>query len=142
MVNHRVVAEGSWQYHDDVWLPVRVVESNYDFWYEIGKAGDDLDPDEKPMLNAEGLAYYLVFQPDGPSEGSFWPDSLGFKSQDEARREAESLLPGPVDWSRHSETIKSANPSPNEWAQRESVRKAELVREFKAARRAVRNSSS
>ena len=80
----------------------RVVEATYDFWFEIAKADDELDPGEEAKLNLEGLVYYVVVRPYSPSD-TFWPDSAGFITLNDARRGAASMLAGPLDWSRSSE---------------------------------------
>lgn len=135
MIGHRVVAHGAWHYSDGVWLPVRVIESTYDFWYALAKADGDLDPDENPERNADGLAYYVIVRPYTPGE-SFWADSQGFMSLDEARRGAEEMLPGPVDWSRAAEfPAQASSLSPDEWTEAESFRKTELIRRFKERRK-------
>lgn len=95
---HEVVAIGEWMYDGSAPTVVRVVRTDYDFWFALGEADDQLEPGERPTLNADGHAFYVRHKP-GWSEGEpFWPDSQGFMTLDEARREAEATLPGGVQW--------------------------------------------
>lgn len=78
-------------------MPVHVVCSTYDFWYEIAKADDRLEPGEEPDLNDEGVTYYLLYKNQkGPP---WWPDAYGGMSLEEAMQRAEAALPSAVVWS-------------------------------------------
>jgi hypothetical protein len=61
---------------------------------ELTKAGGELDQDDGPELNAEGLTYDDIVRPYSLGE-AFWADSPGFMCLDEASRGAESksMLP-------------------------------------------------
>ncbi|MCW2495084.1 hypothetical protein [Jatrophihabitans sp.] len=50
-----VVATGTWLYADSVPTVVRVIQSDHDFWFDIGEAGHDLSDGETPHLNESGL---------------------------------------------------------------------------------------
>ncbi len=94
----KVVSVGEWLYDGSVPTRVRVVRLDYDFWHAIGEADVDLKPNECPALNPDGHAFYVRFKP-GWSEGEpFWPDSIGYRTVDEAKREAESKIRGVVRW--------------------------------------------
>ena len=93
-----VVVEGTWLYSGIVPTQVRVVRLDYDFWFAIGQADDDLAPGETPGLNVEGHLYYVRHKP-GWSEGQpFWPDSPGYLTVPEAKAAAEAMLHVAVEW--------------------------------------------
>lgn len=94
-----VVAVGEWLYDGSVPTPVRVVRLDYDFWFAIGEADGDPQPDERPRLNSDGHAFYVRCKPGWVGGEPFWPDSIGYMTVDEAQREAESKVPGAVRWS-------------------------------------------
>jgi hypothetical protein len=86
-------------YDELVPMPVRVVKLDYDFWYAVAEADDELMHDEHPQLNDDGRLYYVLYRP-GWSEGQdyFWPDSDGFKRLEDAVASAEARVPGVVTW--------------------------------------------
>jgi hypothetical protein len=96
----KVVATGVWRYDGTVPTTVRVVMLNYDFWYALAAADGDLEPGEVPELNDEGRLYYVRHRPGWHVGDAFWPDSPGFHTLAEAIAAAESVIPGPVVWSR------------------------------------------
>ena len=59
----RIVRSGTWMYDDCVAMPVDIIGLDYDWWYELGKADDQLEPGEEPeSLSATGFLYYARFQ--------------------------------------------------------------------------------
>lgn len=92
----KIVRTGQWLYDEAVWRPVHVVRMNYDFWYEIAKVHDQLEPGEQPDLNADGFCYYLLYSNPGPKP--WWPNESGGHSVAEAMRRAEAALPSTVVW--------------------------------------------
>jgi hypothetical protein len=92
-----IVARGTWVYDGVAAMPVFVIATDFDFWFEVADADDDLDPGEQPDLNAEGRLYYLSFHGlrDG---GNFWPDSVHYRSIDEAKLAGQSRVPSPIVW--------------------------------------------
>ena len=84
------VAEGRWKYDGAVDEPVRVVGLPHDYWYSLGEADDQLEPDEEPEpLGPEGLLYYVVFaQIEGP----------GFPSVLQAKGYAQSQVQSEIRW--------------------------------------------
>lgn len=94
----KVAAVGEWLYDGSVPTTVRVVRLDYDFWFGIGLANGDLQPDERPCLNAEGHAFYVRSKPGWVEGQPFWPDSIGYMTLNEAKREAESKVLGNVRW--------------------------------------------
>lgn len=84
-----IVDSGKWRYGDVVAF-AWIVRQNWDFFHEEGFA------DEPPQLNEQGHAYYVLsgLSPDLEHHLS---RSRTLLSEDEARREAERLLPG-IEW--------------------------------------------
>ena len=94
----KVVATGDWMSDGKVATLVRIVQLDYDFWYAVGAADDELELDEAPVLNDQGFLFYVRHKP-GWSEGqSFWPDGPGFMTEEEARAAAEATVPSPIRW--------------------------------------------
>lgn len=94
----RIIAEGEWLYDGITPSPVRVIEQDYDFWYEIGKADGDLEAWEKPELNEKGLLYYVTFKQCENIERPWWVESQGFKSIQLAKQFAEAKVQGEIKW--------------------------------------------
>jgi hypothetical protein len=94
----KVVATGTWLYDGTTRMPVEIVRLDYDFWHAVGKADGELEPGEEPRTNADGHLYYVRYSKVS-TEASFWPDSIGHFSAEEAKQAAESHLPSPVTWS-------------------------------------------
>ncbi|NEW37634.1 hypothetical protein GV794_05295 [Nocardia cyriacigeorgica] len=97
MSRGEIVATGSWLYADTVSSSVFVIRLGYDFWYEVAREEGTLEAEETPTLDADGQAYYVSFH-GLRDDGSFWPDSVAYRSADEAKAAAESRLPSPVIW--------------------------------------------
>ena len=94
----QVVARGTWLSDGTVPTPVLVVRLDYDFWHAVAKANDDLEPGERPRLNAAGHRYYMRHKPGWSGGEGFWPDGIGYDSQDEAMAAAEQQVPSTVNW--------------------------------------------
>jgi hypothetical protein len=92
-----IVARGTWIYDGVAPMPVFIVATDFDFWFEVAKADGDLEPGEQPDLNAEERLYYLSFH-GLRDDGTFWPDSVHYKSTEEAKLAAESRVPTPIVW--------------------------------------------
>lgn len=94
----RIVLKGSWLYGGTAPSPIRIVKQNYDFWYEIGKADDQLEPGEEEELNEEGTLYYVIFKACEHREKPWWVDSHGLLDLEAAMRHAEERVQGKVTW--------------------------------------------
>jgi hypothetical protein len=94
----KVIATGAWLYDGATRMPVEIVRLDYDFWYAVGESDGELEPGEEPCVNPDGHLYYVRYRR-VRAEGSFWPDSIGYFSAEEAKQAAESQLPSPVTWS-------------------------------------------
>jgi len=92
-----IVARGSWTYGGVATKPVFIIATDYDFWFEVAKADGDLEPGEEPDLNAENRLYYLSFH-GLRDNGTFWPDSVAYKSIEAARLAGESRVPTSIVW--------------------------------------------
>lgn len=88
---------GRWLYDGLVEMPVDIISLPYDFWYEIGKADDRLEPGETPRLNSDGVLFYVRFRHAGDARNP-WPDSLGSQTVEAAMRSAEDTAPTKIDW--------------------------------------------
>lgn len=96
----KIVRTGRWLYDDSVEQPVDIVGLDVDFWYEIARADDALDPDESPTpLGTDGLLYYVRFRHAGEESTPTWVDSGGHPTVDGAVHEAEAKVPSPIRWS-------------------------------------------
>jgi hypothetical protein len=94
-----MVATGTWMYDGTVPTDVRIVRLNFDFWYSIADADDDLTDGEAPGLNSDGHLYYVRFKPGQWSKSQpFWPDSPGFQSLDAAKEHAAAKVPTEIVW--------------------------------------------
>jgi hypothetical protein len=93
----KIVASGSWLYAESALLPVFIVRTGYDFWYEVARADGTLEEGEVPDLDENGNAYYVLFHR-LRDDGTFWPDSGSHRSLDDAKTEAETRVPSPIRW--------------------------------------------
>jgi hypothetical protein len=94
----KVVAIGEWLYGGSTPAPVRVVQLDYDFWYEIAAANGELGDGERPELNDKGYLFYVRFTPGWEEGEPFWPDSLVADSIEAAKQEAEARVQSPIAW--------------------------------------------
>ncbi|GAB3032733.1 hypothetical protein GCM10027285_14400 [Oleiagrimonas citrea] len=95
-----IAQTGKWLYGDTVFLPVDIIALDYDFWYEIGKADDQLEPDETPQqMGSDGYLYYVRFRRAGHLEAPTWVDSGGYVCIQDAMTYAESRVPTCIHWS-------------------------------------------
>lgn len=95
----KIVRHGRWLYDDLIYKPVDVISLNFDFWYEIGAADDQLEPDEVPTpMNSKGVLYYYRYRKAGERTLPTWPDSPGFVELEDAMRAAQESLPSPIEW--------------------------------------------
>ncbi|GAB2724617.1 hypothetical protein ACX801_15125 [Arthrobacter bambusae] len=86
-------------YAGEVAKPVDVVGLPYDFWYELARVDEQLEPGETALpLSDEGLLFYVRFRHAGESAEPTWPDSAGFETIDAAIRSAEARVPSPIVW--------------------------------------------
>lgn len=94
-----IVRTGSWLYDRQVEMRVDVIALNYDWWYSLAEADNQLEEDEKPMLlGPDGVLYYVRFKDAGKEKEPTWPDSLGHRTLAEAMSYAEQKVVGGVRW--------------------------------------------
>jgi hypothetical protein len=80
-------------------MPVDIVSLDYDFWYELGKADDQLEPGEVPQrMNENGVLYYCRFRRAGENTTPTWPDSAGYPDIERAMLAAQEQSPSPITW--------------------------------------------
>lgn len=87
--------KGHWLYDRQVKKPVYIVRCNYDYHYELCIADGLERPESGPELNADGYAFYVAFD---DRENFVDVQSGGAMSLDEAKRQAEEMLPSAVCW--------------------------------------------
>lgn len=81
----KIIREGNWVYDNLVTKTVKIIEQNWDNYYEEGYS------EEPPDLNEKGLAYYVVFgEPN--AEGNYSSISRTFLSLSEAIQFAENSV--------------------------------------------------
>lgn len=94
-----IVRSGRWLYDNIVEMPVDIIGLPYDFWFELGKADDQLEPGETPTAPGEsGLLFYVRFRHAGGTSTPTWPDSAGYVTIDEAIRAAEERASAAIVW--------------------------------------------
>lgn len=94
-----IVRSGSWIYAGEVAKPVDVVGLPYDFWYELARVDEQLEPGEMPLpLSDEGLLYYVRFRHAGETSEPTWPDSVGYDTITAATHSAETQVPSRITW--------------------------------------------
>ncbi len=93
-LENATVANGRWHYDEGHDQRVRIVGLPYDYWYAVGQADEQLEPDEEPQpLGDAGLLYYPYFaQVEGP----------GFPTVIQAKGYAQSKVGSLIRWGRMS----------------------------------------
>lgn len=97
----RIVQSGACRLDGPRPTEVHVVCQNWDFWHELAEMECQLQPDEEPELNEDGLAYYVLLG-DAPKGEPYFVESEGFLSLAAARAWAESQVPAPIRWDPES----------------------------------------
>jgi hypothetical protein len=60
--DRKTVAVGEWLYYGSTPQPVSIVALAFDYWYELGRADDQLEVGEEPMpMGPDGVLYYASF---------------------------------------------------------------------------------
>lgn len=86
-----IVKSGIWLYDNLVEKEIRIIEQNWDYYYE-----DDYSEDP-PHLNKDGIAYYVVF--DKPlADGSFSSRSETLYTVEEAIQHAIDNTNNTLKW--------------------------------------------
>jgi hypothetical protein len=94
-----IVKRGRWLYDGTVEMPVDIVGLPFDFWFEIGRSDEQLEPGETPQaLGADGLLFYVRFRRAGETSTPTWPDSAGYATVDAAMKAAEERAPSTITW--------------------------------------------
>ena len=94
-----ILRTGIWLYDGSIEKPVDIIGLDYDFWYELGKADELLEPGEEPEgLSPEGLLYYVRFRCAGDTTEPTSVDSPGRVTIEAAMRDAQDKVPKPILW--------------------------------------------
>ncbi len=95
-----IVESGIWLYADSVEKPVDIISLDYDWWFELAKSDDQLEPDEIPEpLNHLGVLYYVRFKHAAENSEPTWPDSVGCQTIAQAKKIAQNKAPSQIVWS-------------------------------------------
>ncbi|MFG1490843.1 hypothetical protein ABMA58_16445 [Oceanospirillum sp. HFRX-1_2] len=95
-----IVESGIWLYGDSVEKPVDIISFDYDWWFELAKADEQLEANENPEpLNIQGVLFYVRFRYATETSEPTWPDSVGYQTISEAKKYAESKSPSGIQWS-------------------------------------------
>lgn len=97
----RIVRSGTWRYDNTVARPVDIIGLDYDFWYELARRDDLLEPGEQPEpLSPDGYLYYVRFRCAGEISEPTWVDSPAHGSVDRAVNDAQGQVLDPIAWSQ------------------------------------------
>lgn len=95
----KIIRTGRWRYDGVVEKSVDIVALDYDWWYELAKAGGTLaDGELAEDLGSDGFLYYARFTRAGEENEPTWVDSGGHKTCDEAMKAAQRKVVGAIDW--------------------------------------------
>lgn len=99
-MNLEIVKTGTWLYDDTVEKSVEIVALDFDFWYEIAKSDNRLEPGEAPQAPGEnGRLYYFRFRLIGQTDLPTWVDSIAYRDIARAMKGAEKKVVGHIRWS-------------------------------------------
>ncbi|CAN5220181.1 hypothetical protein BH10PSE4_BH10PSE4_07880 [soil metagenome] len=88
--NARTLAKGLWIYDGVAKAPVTVISLPFDYWYELAKGDEHLEPGEEPKpLGPEGVLYYASFT---------GVDSPGYPTVIQAKADAQTRLEVAISW--------------------------------------------
>ena len=93
----KIIRSGTWLYDGMVPTDVHIVCQNYDYWYSLGQADNNLEPDEQPKRNSDGVIYYVLFGA-VQDERPFGVRGSGFMSAEDAASWAATQVPSPIQW--------------------------------------------
>jgi hypothetical protein len=92
-----IIRSGTWLYDGIIPTGVHIVCQNYDYWYSLGQADNNLETDEQPTLNSDGVVYYVLFGA-VPAERPCGVRGSGFMSAEDAALWAATQVPSPIQW--------------------------------------------
>jgi hypothetical protein len=95
MAKQEVVLQGKWLYDNSVYMPVQIFVIDYDYYYELAKADEQLEPGEEPFLNERGEMYMIKWN-GNPDFLSFGTTEGGGLSLEEAKEAVERKVNGVV----------------------------------------------
>lgn len=91
---------------------VFVIAQDFDWWFEISRLKGELQPDQRPKLNADGEAFYVFFDQEGKwgETPPFFLKSPGFMSLNDAINWASTQLTAPIYWEREKKPTNHLSP--------------------------------
>jgi hypothetical protein len=93
----RIARTGRWLYDGEVEMLVDIVGFDFDWWHELARSDDTLEPREQPQpLGVDGYLYYVRFRHAGEQTTPTWVDSGGHVSVEAGMATAESNAPSPI----------------------------------------------
>lgn len=100
----KIVQAGVWTHDSTVERSVDIVALDYDWWYELAKADDQLEGGERPKVpDSDGFLYYVRFQRAGETDEPSCVDSDGHKTSVEAMNAAQEKVASRLIWSDASD---------------------------------------
>ncbi|GJM60746.1 hypothetical protein [Persicobacter diffluens] len=92
------ILSGSWLYDNLVKQTVQIFALNYDYYYEIAKADNQIEPNEKPELNENGESFMIKWGNGEFSVKDLCAKEYGGLDLDSAIEKAERKVQGKIDW--------------------------------------------
>ena len=96
----KIVQIGVWTYDGTAERSVDIVALDYDWWYELAKADDQLEGGERPKApDSDGSLYYVRFQRAGEPDKPTCVDSDGHNTSVEPMNAAQKKAASRIIWS-------------------------------------------
>ena len=93
-----ILDSGRCPWHGVTDTSAHLIRMPYDYWYELGKADGNLEPDEEPELGPDGFAYYILWGADPLGWNISGVSSPTMKTPEEARLWADHKAKSKVEW--------------------------------------------
>ena len=93
-----ILDSGRCLWHEVTDTGAHLVRIPYDYWYELGKADDNLEPDEEPELGPDGFGYYIIWGENPLGWNISGVSSPTMKTPEEARTWANHKAKSKVEW--------------------------------------------
>lgn len=96
----RIVARGTWLYGGSVEMPVDIVALDYDWGYEIDRAGGRVEHgQESEEMGEDAVLYYGRSREALNASEPTSPDTAGYGTIEEAMQQLERKVAGGIRWS-------------------------------------------
>ena len=93
-----ILDSGRCLWHGSTDIGAHLVRIPYDYWYELGKADGNLEPDEQPELGPDGFGYYIIWGDNPLGCNISGVSSPTMKTRDKARTWADHEAKSKVQW--------------------------------------------